>query len=216
MEARWAKLSSSETSAARICPGDKPGRPQKDDAGTRSNPVRMCREETPANGGAGPAYYGDKYHPPWRIAMNEKHAMQVQAETYLDQDGVEKLHRVRVDSRQIEIAENIDQWLGPDYRLLQSQGKRWKTGVSGFALQPSMAEEAPLTSENDTPAAPSIGTAFLRRCGFSFGCGMMAAFLYLPANRPGMNCVRYKRAASGQIRKSSARRSVCHHRGSNR
>ena len=102
MEARWAKLSSSETSAAQICPGDKPGRPQKHDAGTRSNPVRMCREETPAKGwaGAGPAYYGDKHHPPWRLAMNKKHAIQVQAESYLDQDGVEKL-RIAARSRSL-------------------------------------------------------------------------------------------------------------------
>ena len=76
-------------------------------------------------GGAGPRYYGDKHHPPWRVAMNEKHAIQVQAESYLDQNGVEKLRRVRLDSRQIEIAENIDQWHGP-VSLLQSQGKRWK------------------------------------------------------------------------------------------
>ncbi len=34
--------------------------------------------------------------------------MEVQVETYMDQ-GVEKLSRIRFDSRQIEIAENIDQ-----------------------------------------------------------------------------------------------------------
>ena len=73
-------------------------------------------------GGAGPAYYGDKHHPPWRVAMNEKHAIQVQAESYLDQNGVEKLRRVRLDSRQIEIAENIDQWHGPDYRYFKVRG----------------------------------------------------------------------------------------------
>jgi len=47
--------------------------------------------------------------------------MQVQAETYLDQ-GVEKLRRIRFDSRQIEILENIDQWHGPDYRYFKVRG----------------------------------------------------------------------------------------------
>ena len=54
--------------------------------------------------------------------MNEKHAIQVQAESYLDQDGVEKLRRVRLDGRQIEIAENIDQWHGGDYRYFKVRG----------------------------------------------------------------------------------------------
>jgi hypothetical protein len=44
--------------------------------------------------------------------------MQVQVETYVDQ-GVEKLRRIRFDSRQIEIAENIDQWHGADYRYVK-------------------------------------------------------------------------------------------------
>jgi hypothetical protein len=47
--------------------------------------------------------------------------MQVQVETYVDQ-GVEKLSRIRFDSRQIEIAENIDQWHGPDYRYFKVRG----------------------------------------------------------------------------------------------
>ncbi len=48
--------------------------------------------------------------------MVRKHAIQVQAESYIDKDGIEKLRRVRFDSRQIEIVENIDQWHGADYR----------------------------------------------------------------------------------------------------
>jgi len=47
--------------------------------------------------------------------------MQVQVETYVDQ-GVEKLSRIRFDSRQIEIAENLDQWHGPDYRYFKVRG----------------------------------------------------------------------------------------------
>ena len=48
--------------------------------------------------------------------------MQVRVEAYMDQDGVEKLRRIRFDSRQIEIAENIDQWHGPDYRYFKVRG----------------------------------------------------------------------------------------------
>jgi len=48
--------------------------------------------------------------------------MQVQVETYVDEGGVEKLRRIRFDSRQIEIAENIDQWHGADYRYFKVRG----------------------------------------------------------------------------------------------
>ncbi len=41
--------------------------------------------------------------------MVRKHAIRVQAKSYIDKDGIEKLRRVRFNSRQIEIAENIDQ-----------------------------------------------------------------------------------------------------------
>jgi hypothetical protein len=58
-----------------------------------------------------------------RIAVSESRSTKTkegmphagQVETYVDQ-GVEKLSRIRFDSRQIEIAENIDHWHGPDYR----------------------------------------------------------------------------------------------------
>jgi hypothetical protein len=52
----------------------------------------------------------------------EKHSMRVQAESYVDQDGVEKLRRIRFDDHQIEIAENIDQWHGADYRYFKVRG----------------------------------------------------------------------------------------------
>jgi len=48
--------------------------------------------------------------------------MQVRVETYVDQDGVEKVRRIRFDNRQIEIAENIDQWHGSDYRYFKVRG----------------------------------------------------------------------------------------------
>jgi hypothetical protein len=48
--------------------------------------------------------------------------MQVQVETYRDDGGVEKLRRIRFDSRQIEIAENIDQWHGADHRYFKVRG----------------------------------------------------------------------------------------------
>lgn len=48
--------------------------------------------------------------------------MEVRVETYMDEGGVEKVRRVRFDSRQIEIAENLDQWHGPDYRYFKVRG----------------------------------------------------------------------------------------------
>ena len=48
--------------------------------------------------------------------------MQVRVEAYMDQDGVEKLRRIRFDSRQIKITDNIDQWHGADYRYFKVRG----------------------------------------------------------------------------------------------
>jgi len=53
------------------------------------------------------------------LRQNEVRAMEVKVETYLDEDGVEKLRRVRFDSREIEVTENIDQWYGVDYRYFK-------------------------------------------------------------------------------------------------
>jgi len=47
--------------------------------------------------------------------------MRVRVETYVDR-GVEKPRRIHFDSRQIEIAENIDQWHGADYRYFKVRG----------------------------------------------------------------------------------------------
>jgi len=50
---------------------------------------------------------------------DNEHGMQVQVETYVDEGGVEKLRRFRLDSRVIEVADNIDQWHGADYRYVK-------------------------------------------------------------------------------------------------
>jgi hypothetical protein len=52
--------------------------------------------------------------------MQTKHAIQLQAESYIDKDGIDKLRRIRFDSYQIEIAENIDQWRGADNQALSN------------------------------------------------------------------------------------------------
>jgi hypothetical protein len=43
-------------------------------------------------------------------------AMKVKVETYVDEGGAEKLRRIRFDGRVVEVADNIDQWHGADYR----------------------------------------------------------------------------------------------------
>jgi hypothetical protein len=48
--------------------------------------------------------------------------MQVQVETYLDEGGVEKLRRFRLDGRMFEVTDNIDQWHGPVYRYAKVGG----------------------------------------------------------------------------------------------
>jgi hypothetical protein len=48
--------------------------------------------------------------------------MQVQVETYVDERGAEKLRRFRLDSRVVEVADNIDQWHGADYRYVKVRG----------------------------------------------------------------------------------------------
>jgi hypothetical protein len=48
--------------------------------------------------------------------------MQVQVETYVDEGGTEKLRRFRLDSRVVDVADNIDQWHGADYRYVKVRG----------------------------------------------------------------------------------------------
>jgi len=48
--------------------------------------------------------------------------VQVEVETYVDEGGVEKLRRIRFDSREIDVVENIDQWPGANYRYFKVRG----------------------------------------------------------------------------------------------
>lgn len=48
--------------------------------------------------------------------------MLVQVETYVDEGGAEKLRRFRLDSRVVEVGDNIDQWHGTDYRYVKIRG----------------------------------------------------------------------------------------------
>jgi hypothetical protein len=52
----------------------------------------------------------------------DEHATQVQVETYVDEGGADKLRRFRLDSRVVEVADNIDQWYGADYRYVKVRG----------------------------------------------------------------------------------------------
>ena len=55
------------------------------------------------------------------FALRE-HAMLVQVDTYIDEGGAEKLRRFRLDSRVVEVADNIDQWFGDDYCYVKVKG----------------------------------------------------------------------------------------------
>lgn len=48
--------------------------------------------------------------------------MRVEVESYEGFRGAEMLRRVRMDGRDIEIAENIDQWYGAGYRYHKVKG----------------------------------------------------------------------------------------------
>jgi hypothetical protein len=49
--------------------------------------------------------------------------MRVEVESYAGDRGAEMLRRVRLDGRNIEIAENIDQWHGAGYRYHKVKGR---------------------------------------------------------------------------------------------
>ncbi len=48
--------------------------------------------------------------------------MLVQVETFVDESGVEKLRRFQLDSKTVEVADNIDQWYGAGYRYVKLRG----------------------------------------------------------------------------------------------
>ena len=56
--------------------------------------------------------------------------MQVRVETYVDEGGVEKLRRFWLDDREIEVADNIDQWHGADYRYFKVNFKTASQNVT--------------------------------------------------------------------------------------
>ena len=61
----------------------------------------------------------------WQVTPlrgDSEHAMQVQVESYVDEGGTEKLRRFRLDNRVVEVADNIDQWHGADYRYVKVRG----------------------------------------------------------------------------------------------
>jgi hypothetical protein len=57
------------------------------------------------------------------IVTKAERTMQVQVETYMDEGGAERLRQFRFDSRVVEVAENIDQWHGADYRYVKIKGR---------------------------------------------------------------------------------------------
>ena len=48
--------------------------------------------------------------------------MQVRVETYAGHGGVEMLRRFRLDGREIEVSDNLDQWHGHDHRYFKVKG----------------------------------------------------------------------------------------------
>lgn len=49
--------------------------------------------------------------------------MQVHVETYTGHSGVEMPRRFRLDGREIEVTDNLDQWPGADYRYFKVRGE---------------------------------------------------------------------------------------------
>jgi hypothetical protein len=49
--------------------------------------------------------------------------MLVRVETYSGYGGVDMLRRFWLDGREVEVADNLDQWPGPDYRYFKVKDK---------------------------------------------------------------------------------------------
>ncbi len=49
--------------------------------------------------------------------------MRIEVESYAGERGVEMVRRLRLDGRDVEIAENVDQWPGPGYRYHKVKGQ---------------------------------------------------------------------------------------------
>ena len=48
--------------------------------------------------------------------------MQVRVETYTGHSGMELLRQFRLDGREIEVSDNLDQWPGGDYHYFKVRG----------------------------------------------------------------------------------------------
>jgi hypothetical protein len=48
--------------------------------------------------------------------------MQIRVETYVGYGGVEMPRRFRLDEREIEVSDTLDQWPGHDYRYFKVRG----------------------------------------------------------------------------------------------
>ena len=49
--------------------------------------------------------------------------MQIEVESDTDDSGIEKLKRIRLDGRVVEIVETIDRWPGRDYYYFKVKGE---------------------------------------------------------------------------------------------
>jgi hypothetical protein len=49
--------------------------------------------------------------------------MRIEVESYAGYGGIEMPRRFRLDGRDVEVIENVDQWHGPDYRYFKVKGE---------------------------------------------------------------------------------------------
>jgi len=45
--------------------------------------------------------------------------MRIEVESYAGHGGIEMPRLFRLDGREVEVIENVDQWYGPDYRYFK-------------------------------------------------------------------------------------------------
>jgi hypothetical protein len=48
--------------------------------------------------------------------------MQVQVDTHTDEAGIQRLSRIRLGEREVEVTDNIDCWYGADHRYVKLRG----------------------------------------------------------------------------------------------
>ena len=92
--------------------------------------------------------------------------MQIRAETYVDEGGVEKLRRFWLDGREIEVGDNIDQWHGADYRYFKVMGN--DSNVYILRLNEARADwELTMYQRSQSRGIPAILDAISEpKCGF--------------------------------------------------